>query len=329
MKVKVRAERDTQASDDPFSFRQIIFGMRVMVRSVHRRTGTSPYAILARSPKFVLHLHRPKVFIIGAPRSGTTFLGDSLSSVDSVAYFHEPEPTKCAIGRVFLKKGPRTLMSLYFALQYAWLAAIHGARVQYFAEKTPRNCFIIDFLAGSFPASKFIHIIRDGRDSAASNMKKHWLDSARISDGQRDSAGYKQGNAIQFWVEKGEEARFRECSVATRSAWVWRRYTSSAVHGFTSVNPDRVLHLRYEDVVASPGDTADRMAEFLGFCRERRDQLEQALAKAHTASVGAWRQSLSVQELSEVEAECGGLLRELGYTQEPRAEALQDRGVSP
>src|SRR5947207_79174 len=42
-------------------------------------------------------LHRP-IFIIGAPRSGTTFLGDCIGRMPEVSYHFEPRLTKAAAG---------------------------------------------------------------------------------------------------------------------------------------------------------------------------------------------------------------------------------------
>jgi predicted secreted protein len=63
----------------------------------------------------------------------------------------------------------------------------------------------------------------------------------------------------------------------------------------------RVLELRYEELPAS----AERLAAHLGLDPA---PLAEALAAAHTDSVGRWRSELSAEQVAEVEAEAGGLL---------------------
>src|SRR5690348_8281009 len=45
-------------------------------------------------------VHRP-IFVIGAPRSGTTFLGGCIGRLPEVSYHLEPRLTKAAIRRVY------------------------------------------------------------------------------------------------------------------------------------------------------------------------------------------------------------------------------------
>src|SRR5215472_14776854 len=56
----------------------------------------NPLSARALDPR----LHRP-VFIIGAPRSGTTFLGNSLGRLPEISYHFEPRLTKAAARCVY------------------------------------------------------------------------------------------------------------------------------------------------------------------------------------------------------------------------------------
>ena len=64
--------------------------------------------------------------------------------------------------------------------------------------------------------------------------------------------------------------------------------------------------MRYEELPAS----ADRLAAHLGLDPA---PLAAALAAAHAQSVGRWRRDLTEEQVADVEAEAGPLLRELGY----------------
>jgi hypothetical protein len=71
-----------------------------------------------------------------------------------------------------------------------------------------------------------------------------------------------------------------------------------------------VIEIRYEDVVADPAAVAAVLAPQLAASVE---PLAEALARAHGSSVGRYEKDLDAEQLSEVEAEAGPLLRELGY----------------
>src|SRR5215471_11376598 len=87
-------------------------------------------------------LHRP-IFIIGAPRSGTTFLGNCLGRMPEVSYHFEPRLTKAVAGRAYEGSWSASRSARVFRVSYSvlLLTALHGGRR--FAEKTPENSFIV------------------------------------------------------------------------------------------------------------------------------------------------------------------------------------------
>src|SRR5262244_262140 len=105
-------------------------------------------------------LHRP-IFIIGAPRSGTTFLGDCIGRMPEVSYHFEPRLTKAAARCVYDGSWTERRCATVFRVSYSalLLAGLHGGRR--FAEKNPENGFVVPFLAETMPDAQFIHIIRD------------------------------------------------------------------------------------------------------------------------------------------------------------------------
>jgi len=68
--------------------------------------------------------------------------------------------------------------------------------------------------------------------------------------------------------------------------------------------------VRYEELAADPAATAQRIAAHIDADVE---PLVQALRAVHAESVGRWRRDLTPEQLADVEAEAGPLLRELGY----------------
>jgi Sulfotransferase family len=191
---------------------------------------------------------------------------------------------------------------------YRLYAARHGK--PRWGDKTPANGLHMDFLAELLPEVRFIHIIRDCRDVAAS------LRGLPFAPGDGD--------------------------VDTIAA-SWRNYISR-----TRTLARGVLHyreVRYERLVAEPEPVLRELCEFveLSFDRSmlwaheraqqrleeltsvrladgsvrtadaRRALLARTLQPPDPGRVGRWRTVLTAGETARVEAAAGVLLSELGY----------------
>jgi hypothetical protein len=252
------------------------------------------------------------VFVLGAPRSGTTFLGSCIGALPDVSYHFEPRVTKAAARLVHEGSWSEVRAARVFRTSYRLLllAAGHGGRR--FAEKNPENCFVVPFLARTFPGSRFIHIVRDGRDVAVSHAEKPWLADRSAGSGRRGRGGQAWGPWARWWVEPERAEEFSTVSDVRRTAWSWRRFTEAARDDLAALPAERSLTVRYEDMVAAPGATAESVARFLGYAAPPAPMLA-AFALADAGSVGRWRRSLDDQQQADVEKEAGDLLRLLGY----------------
>jgi hypothetical protein len=258
-----------------------------------------------------LRLREP-VFVLGAPRSGTTFLGSCIGALPEVSYHFEPRVTKAAARQVYEGTWPERRAARVFRTSYRLLLAAAGDGGRRFVEKNPENCFVVPFLLRSFPDARFVQIIRDGRDVAVSHAEKPWLSAASAGTGTRGRGGQAWGPWARWWVEPERREEFAGASDLTRTAWSWRRFTASARAALAELPADRVLTVRYEDVVRRPQEAAETIAAFFGHA-EPPASLRAALAGADPSSIGRWRTALDADGLADVEREAGDLLRELGY----------------
>jgi len=184
-------------------------------------------------------------------------------------------------------------------------------------EQTPESAFLIPEIAEAFPAARFVHVQRDGRDVAASLLERGWLatDPSRAQaqeQRQVDDGGHAFGGYGRFWVESEREREFESATEAKRCGWAWRRYVTTVRAELAVLDPDRSVSIRYEDLTADPSRVAERLATGLG-AERRTDEFVQALSEAHSRSVGGWRRKLSREQLDDVLAEEAPLLSELGY----------------
>jgi len=259
-------------------------------------------------------LKRP-IFVIGAPRSGTSFLGKSLGALPEISYHHEPIATKTASRYVFEGLWPFEEAQAFYRQVYRWLMRIHLDGHLRFAEKTPRNCFIVPFLLHAFPDAQFIHIIRDGRDAALSLSKQPWLQSSLAGSDKWEPGGYPYGPYPRFWVEVERRKEFETTSDIHRCIWSWKRHVESALDAAMLLADDQYIELRYEDVAANPEKEAKRLIAHLGISKD--DSIRkflQAIYSADSNLIGRWKKELSKQQISEIKSEAGSLLNKLGYS---------------
>jgi hypothetical protein len=267
----------------------------------------------------VPRLERP-IFVIGAPRSGTTFLGECVGALPEISYHFEPVATKVASRFVYTGEWGRLRARLFFRSVYAWLLRIHGDGDLRFAEKTPQSCFIVDFLARTFPDAQFLHIVRDGRDAAVSYSKQPWLSAAAAKSGVYEPGGYPYGPYARHWVEPERVVEFESTSDIHRCIWAWRRFTESALSGLSKLDATRQLELRYEEFVRDPDHGSARILDFLGVGFEAsREAFVGQARHGRPASIGRWREELTADDLELVNAEAGELLLRLGYLAEAEA----------
>jgi glycosyltransferase involved in cell wall biosynthesis len=252
---------------------------------------------------------REPVFVVGSPRSGTTFLGECLGAMPVISYHHEPVATKAAAAFVELGVWHEERASRFFRKVYRCLLRLRLDGGLRYVDKTPRNVFLMPFLSRAFPDARFIHIVRDGRDVALSWSERPWFrDDAPKG---YEPGGYRYGPRPAMWVEPDRIEEFLQTTTAHRCAWGWRRFVEAGLAGSEALG-DAVLQVRYERLMADPDGEGERILDFLGIGHEasRRAFLE-ALGNADPSSVGRWR---AVPDLGdEARAEMADLLKRLGY----------------
>jgi Sulfotransferase family len=240
------------------------------------------------------------VFVVGSPRSGTTFLAGAIGSVPGFVDLGEVAPVKAAVPELAAVDRAEAARRLRRILAVARRVGLVGSVRA--VEQTPEVAHLLDLIPLAFPQAQVVHIVRDGRDVVCSLLDKPWLKSGAS---ESDDAGLAFGAHARFWVEPERRQEFEGASDARRAAWVWRAYVSAVRAAAAPVH-----ELRYEALAAGDEATAVGLAAFLDAPAEA---LAEALARAHGSSVGRYRSDLDAAQLADVEAEAGALLRELGY----------------
>jgi len=177
-------------------------------------------------------------------------------------------------------------------------------------DKTPYYRVYMREIAALLPEAHFLHVIRDGRDSALS-YRGLWFGPG---DGIEDQA--------RFWMEAIRDAREQAAELAHYSEIRYEALVAEPEAALRAICAG--LGLRYDPGMLAYHETAERrLAEFkqpFGPKDRTPKDLETFMAihdrtrkPPDTGRIGRWRTEMSREELERYEAVAGSLLRELGY----------------
>lgn len=169
-----------------------------------------------------------------------------------------------------------------------WFAGKAGKEI--WCEKTPMHALHIAAIAEALPTARFIHIIRDGRDCAAS-FRRRWGYNARVS--------------IQRWKETIRSAR--------RQA--------------TGLDNSRYLEVRFEEMTSRPEEVLRQICDFLEVCFEEgvlvssrsSARVRGVDSKSLKPNSGSYVTYFSAREIAKLESQAGSCLYDLGYSVENQA----------
>ncbi len=291
--------------------------------------------------------HGP-LFILGCPRSGTTFLSECISGIPSISEFvgllapprlmhllgrSTGNPDPCEIldivrdifwqqfWRSVYARGDKAKRWLQGKIRFFDMFATPNLEGKLFCYKEPFLCFAVNQFAISFPKSKFIHIIRDGRDNADSMARTYpyalsdqVLTSEFYSFNKNSELGFwirEDGFNFPWWVPKNEWAKFRGMSKYLRCVRLWVEMTTRAISLRENISPDRYLEVRYEDLVAKPFEIGAKILAFLH--TEESPKFKRKLGKAVKNSVNIAMRNQERSEIVKANEIAGELLLRLGY----------------
>ncbi len=215
------------------------------------------------------------VFIVAAPRSGSTLLFETLASsrgictlggeahwlVEGLREFHP------AAGRVDSNR----LTAEHASAQVAEdirrqivsnlrdesgnLLAAQGARQ--FLEKTPKNALRIPFFKQIFPDARFILLWRDPRENIASIIEAWRNGNWKTYDNLEGFTGPWSLLLPPGWRAMNGKP------VAEIAAWQWEQANRIVLADLRTFAPDQWTSLSYSDLVTEPRTTIQRLCDFL------------------------------------------------------------------
>jgi hypothetical protein len=287
------------------------------------------------------------VWILGSPRSGSTWLLNLLGEHDAVVPMNEPligwylgpflvdlpawQAADLHSGNFTLQKVMRDNKDQFFADEFAdtWRPALGElirarfrehvrrypadapARSTLLLVKEPNGSQSADLFMPAVPKSRFLFLLRDGRDvvdsELAANRKGAW--ASRRFPG---AGGLREDDQLDFVVQSARK-------------WLWR---TEVVESAFAAHPGPKLLMRYEDILADTESHLRTLLDWLGL--EMDDAHLHDLIGRHAfeglpaemkgpaefnraASPGLWRQNLTEREQEAMGEVLGAKVRELGY----------------
>ncbi|SMF44317.1 putative sulfotransferase [Tistlia consotensis] len=211
----------------------------------------------------------------------------------------------------------------HYRFVFDWLAERFGRSV--WLERSGASLLFVPTLARLYPDARFVHIYRDGRDTALS-MRRHHFFRLRVQMAELlhrvglDPMAPFNVPGTSPWVPAAERLRFgffdaeryRRMEIPLPAfGRFWSEMIERGLGYLAALPEERVLSLRYEDVVAEPEAELRRFIRFVGPDLEADSWLAEVSALPN-AKAPAW-QSLEASELAALERACSPGQRLLGY----------------
>lgn len=275
------------------------------------------------------------IVLIGAARSGTKVMRDSLSVATGIPavpydvgyiwrYGNDAAIDDC-LQVADIRPRTRRLVESFLA-RYA---DADGRLI----EKTVGNTLRVGFVADLLPGAVYVHLVRDGVDVAEST-RRQWQEPADVSylrDKLRHfpmrlvpTYGRKYAlsmlrrrlahdSRVATWGPRyrGIDADLASVDLLTVCARQWRESLQMASADLAALGAP-VIEVRYEEFIKQPGETLRRVARFAGLKPDDRN-IETAASMVRPDRAGTGSNNLSDAELQTLDAEIGDLLVDWGY----------------
>jgi hypothetical protein len=295
--------------------------------ATRRRRQLMGRALRAAAPVLPRHAppHRP-VFVIGAPRSGTTLVFELLDQSPEVASLgreshllwemfhpmHERRQRSHRLAEVEPTARERRVLN--------WAIA-HISRGRRYLDKYPRMSLRVEYLDRLYPDAHFVHVVRDGRE-VASSLITGWRTPGRFGLGTQlpvplQIEGY-EGAVWRFLLPPGWEEYAQGHTLEEVCAFQWVAANQAVLEARDRISPDRWTEVRYESLVSEPVETARKLTDDLGVGAEGVEDWAAGLDRRVTRTAvstprqGKWAEEHGA-EIARVLPMLDPMMRRLGY----------------
>jgi hypothetical protein len=268
------------------------------------------------------------IIIIGAGRSGTNILRDSICSIegfetwpcDEINYIWRHGNITKSSDR-FTALAARPDVQRFIVYEFEKFEKASGA--EYVVEKTCANSLKIPFINAIFPGAKFIFLVRDGRD-ASNSAKQRWMAPLELGYILKKVKYVPLGDlpyyGIRYFINRlkklfSEEKRLafwgplypgmlndlRKDTLLEVCGKQWRECVEIANADISSIDKSRVYEMKYEVFVNNPLGEMKKVMNFIG--REASEkELMKSVEKVSSLNVGKFKKYMQGEDLSRLDA---------------------------
>mgnify|MGYP000011429180 CR=1 FL=1 len=270
------------------------------------------------------------LFIIGSPRSGTTFLASLLKptrygapfetqfilkyleKLPSYGDIHEPAVFNRLISDICKERAiaqwqvdidPAALMQeLPENFNYRQVVDLLCKKLMAkkgkseWGDKTPHYILKLPKLVNLFPNAKYLYIVRDGRDVALSLLKKDWGPNNAYACAKQ---WQEANNTGQMTIIKELEAN------------------------------GQLLYVKYEELVDNTAKECKRIYEFVGEdMAQHQEAVDQLVSSVMASNYAKWKTKMSKKDIEIYEAVAGKDLALHGYEVNDAAKPLSGMQIA-
>lgn len=210
---------------------------------------------------------------------------------------------------------------------FDWLAKRQGATV--WVERSGGGLRVVHRLIKHFPRARFLHIVRDGRDTALSMSRHHGFKMVFACFQLLESLGVDpfDSNDRRWEEDLPDDLAALLPERFTRQAFLdfetapplcghyWSGEIMEGLAVLDQLSPDRLLTIRYEDILDKPHEIVTRM---IGYVRQNDGSSEKAFVERAASLVRSPRAQWQKLE--------PGMREQLELACKPGFAALAERG---
>ena len=263
---------------------------------------------------------RAPIFIVGAPRSGTSVLYEKLAQHPDLAWIsnvtkktagswlatralalfrsdHRPTEAKRVWGRLPKTSSPLPVDVPPRARRFVRRVVAHNLRLfqkSRFLSKDPGNSFRMPLLDAIFPDARFLHIVRDGRAVAFSTLKN------------------RERRGGEFWgIHVPDRPDLEQLPMLEACGLQWKLTLEAVECCGERLPAERYMEVRYEDFCERPESTLRTIGDRFGLSWEA-SRLADVVADVESQDF-KWKQGLGAEKLALLDGLIGETLTRLGY----------------
>lgn len=279
------------------------------------------------------------IFIVSAPRSGSSYLYEAFREIHGLYSFEkENDPmwwrffpySRLDVPSDYIKKQEvnqskvkdiqihllKELMTSKKRTEML-LNSLFSREPLRYVEKTIANCFHLEAIEQLFPDALFIHLVRDGR-ACISSMMEGWNSGffweRPLPFSSNASVAHWTYPIPPGWQNVEEESLEEIC------AWSWIEHNRYILERYNQSESfrDRYMRITYERLVENPIEIISSILEFSGLqmsqeCIDYLGQKNVSWTTISTPKTDKWRE-VNFNQISNVLPTISPFMKELGYS---------------